>query len=136
MIVPNLGFKKYIAKFLNDCEGVTEKIQSGDLGKKELNTIVDQYNECIDNKTIDHKQVSNRQEKQTTKMTAWDTLENRVEKADFSKKTDALEMITEIKRKIKQEEAIPNFLVEGLRSTLQDSGLSDELDNALKELKK
>jgi hypothetical protein len=136
MIVPNLGFKKYIAKFLDDCEGVTERIRSGELGKKELDMIVDQYNECVDNKTIDHKQVINRQEKQTTAISAWDTLEDDVDKADFPKKTDALEMITEIKRKIKQEEAIPNFLLEGLRSTLQDTGLTDEFDNALKELKK
>ena len=136
MIVPNLGFKKYIAKFLSDCEGVSGKVQSGTLGKKEINTIVEEYNACVDSKTIDHKQVITRQEKQTTAISAWDTLQQGVEKSDFPKKADALEMITEIKRKIKQEETIPNFLVEGLRSSLQDTDLTDELDSALQELKK
>jgi hypothetical protein len=136
MVVPNLGFKKYIAKFLADCEGVSERIKSGALGKQEINTIVDEYNACIDGKTIDHNQVIVRQEKQSTKISAWDSLEQGVQKSEFSKKSDALEMITEIKRKIKQQETIPNFLVEGLRSALQETDLTDELDSALKEVEK
>ena len=32
--VPNLGFKKFIAKFLDDCPEVADKIMEGELGKK------------------------------------------------------------------------------------------------------
>ena len=112
--VPNLGFKKFIAKFLDDCPEVADKIMEGELGKKDLTAIVDGYNEYIESRTIDHEKVIVQQQEQTTKISVWDSLEESIKAKDFKGKTDALEMIGEIKEKIRREEKIPNFLLEGL----------------------
>ena len=48
--------------------------------------------------------------------------------------TDALEMVAEVKRKIRQSEKIPNFLLEGLKNSLQDTELTEELNTAIEEV--
>ena len=135
MVVPNLGFKKYVSQFLEDCPRVSAQIKEGELGKKDLPKLVSAYNACIDERTIDHgKAIAIRQE-QSIKINAWDTLEERIKEKDFSEKENALEMITEIRKKIQQEEKIPNFLLEGLKNSLQGTGLTAELNSAISEVK-
>lgn len=133
MEVPNLGFKKFIAKFLDDCPAVSDRIKTGDLGKKDLTAIVDDYNVCVQSRTVDHKEVIVQKEDQTTRISAWDALEASVKEKDFEEKTNALEMIQEIKEKIRREEKIPNFLLQGLKNSLLETGLSTALDQALNE---
>ncbi len=132
--VPNLSFKKYMRNFLEGCPEVAEKINTGDLGKKELNQIIDEYNLCVNNKTIDHNKVIAEKQVQGKVITAWDVLEDKVKsEADFEGKSTALEMIADIKGKIARSEKIPNFLLEGLKSTLNQDIFKAELENALKE---
>ena len=131
LVVPNLGFKKYIAKFLDDCAEVTERIKEGQLSKKDLNSIVDNYNACIQNRTADHTKFIVEQKVETTHLTAWDSLETHIQAKEFSGKSDALEMIAEIRKKISHDEKIPNFLLEGLKNSLQETGLSAELEQAI-----
>jgi len=134
MEVPNLSFKKYMRNFLEDCPEVAGRINNGELGKKELNQIIDEYNLCVDNKTINHNKIIEEQQVQSTAIPAWDTLENKVKaQPDFEGKSNALEMIGEIKGKIAKSEKIPNFLLEGLKSTLNQDVFKVELENALKE---
>lgn len=133
--LPNLTFKKAMKKFLEDCETVVEKIDDGTLGKKELNQIIDEYNQCIDNRTVDHDKVIAEKAEQTKIISAWDVLEEKIKaQPDFEGKNNSLEMIQEIKGKIARSEKIPNFLLEGLKSSLQQDSLKTELDNALKEI--
>jgi ribosomal protein L14E/L6E/L27E len=134
MVVPNLGFKKHISQFMADCPSVAAKVKEGELGKKDLTELVNAYNACIENRTIDHEKVIATSEKQTTKINAWDALEEKIREKDFSEKTNALEMITEIRKKIQRQEKIPNFLVEGLKNSLQETGLSQEVDSAISEI--
>ena len=134
MIVPNLGFRKYLSQFLEDCPDVAERIKDGDLNKKNLTELVDAYNQCIDDRTIDHDELVAQREQQGTKINAWDSLEEKVKAADFAEKTNALEMIAEIKKKIDRKESIPNFLVEALRNSLKDTGLTSDLEQALGQL--
>lgn len=134
--VPNLSFKKLITRYLEDCSGVTGKIESGELGKNDLEQIVDAYNHCITEKTGDLNAAIIQEQQQSEKISAWDVLEKKIkDKPDFESKTDALEMITEIKSKIKKNEKVPNFLIEGLKNSLSDTGLSEDLQRALDELK-
>lgn len=133
MVLPNLGFKKYMSQFLEDCPVVVERIQSGELNKKNLKELIAAYNGCIENNTVDHGAVLAQQEVQSKKMNAWDALEVKVRAADFTEKNNALEMITEIRKKIKQQERIPNFMIEGLKNSLRDTGLTPELEAALQE---
>lgn len=133
--VPNLSFKKLIKKYLEDCPSVVEKIDNGDLGKKELDQIIDEYNTCMSSKSIDHgKRIAELQEQKKI-ISAWDILEEKVKgQKDFEGKSDALEMIQEIKKKIGSSDKIPNFLIDGLKSSLSQDSFQAELENALKEI--
>jgi hypothetical protein len=136
MEVPNLSFKKQITKFLTECGEVTAKIESGDLSKKSIEQIVDEYNNCIDARTADHGKAIVQREIRSKKISSWDVLEEKVKtRTDFEGKNDALEMITDIKNKISRGEKVPNFLLEGLKSSLSQGDLSTELQNALNDLK-
>ncbi|MBL0744950.1 hypothetical protein [Chryseolinea lacunae] len=133
--VPNLTFKKIMKNFLEDCPSVVDRIETGDLGKKELLTIVDEYNACIQVKTVDHSRIVASKAEAEKKISAWDVLEEKVKaEADFSGKSNALEMIQDIKGKISRGEKIPNFLLEGLKSSLTQDALKTDLANALKEV--
>jgi len=135
MEVPNITFKKAMKNFLEDCPEVVEKIDNGDFSKKDLNTIIAEYSQCVDARTIDHAKVIAEQDAQAHQMTAWDTLEAKVKsEPDFEGKQNALEMIAEIKGKIAKSEKIPNFLIEGLKSSLPGDTFKVDLDNAIKEI--
>lgn len=134
LAVPNLGFKKYMTRFLDDCPSVVALVESGDLGKKEIERIVDAYNLCVDSRTVDHSRILTDRQEISSKANAWADLESKIQKADFNGKSDALEMVAEIRKKIQRKESIPNFLIEGLKSSLRDAGLSAELEEALKQL--
>lgn len=133
LAVPNLGFKKYVGRFLEDCPAVVERIETGDLGKKNLTELVNAYNECVTNRTVDHTSVIAKQEVQTSQMDVWDSLDKKVRGVEFGEKNNALEMIAEIKKKIQRGEPIPNFLMEGLKNSLKDTGLSADLDHAIQQ---
>jgi hypothetical protein len=132
--VPNLSFKKLMAKFLDDCPLVSEKIASGELEKRDLDQIVTQYNECIINRTVDHDRVLRQQKKTTTTTMSWTGLEDRIKAhAEFDRKADALEMVADIKGRINREEKIPNFIIEGLKQALEGTELTADLEAALRQ---
>jgi hypothetical protein len=137
MEVPNLSFKKMMERFLEDCPVVAAKIDNGELGKREINQIVDEYNGCIQNRTVNHGAVIATNQLKEKKSEPWEVLEAKVkEQPDFEGKQDAMEMIGEIRTKIKRGEKVPNFLVEGLKTSLSQTDLSSELETALAELNK
>lgn len=129
--VPNLGFKRMLNQFLIECPVVTARISSGELPKSKLNDIIDEYNSCIDSKTVKRLVAA-----ESSKVNSWNVLESQVRTLDtFEQKTNALEMIAEIKSKINQGERVPNFLTEGLRDSLKDQPtIKDVLEKALAEL--
>jgi hypothetical protein len=134
--VPNLSFKKLMAKYLEDCSPVAKKISSGEYGKQHLDNIVGEYNKCIDNRTVDHKSLIIVQTEQSKVSSSWDLLEKKVtEKADFDGKSDAIDMIRDIKLRIARSEKIPNYLVEGLKNSLAATDLQPELEKAVEDLK-
>lgn len=134
MVVPNLGFRKYMGQFLEDCPDVAARIKDGELGKKNLNELIDAYNACIENRTVDHQSVIASRHEKISKIHSWDSLEQHIREKEFSEKANALEMVAEIKKKIQRQEEIPNFLIEGLKRSLRDTGLSAELEESLKEI--
>ena len=134
LVVPNLGFKKYVGKFLEDCPEISRKIKEGELNKKNLKELVVSYNSCIDNRTVDHEKIIAQHHDQYTRISSWDALEEKIKAKEFSEKNNALEMITEIRKKIQRNESIPNFLIQGLRNSLQETGLDTELEQAIEEI--
>lgn len=134
--VPNITFKKSMKRFLDDCPEVADKIDEDVLNKKDLNQIIDEYNRCMDEETASSHQVAEVKPAPPPKaMDAWNALESKVKAhADFAEKENALEMISEIKGKISTSQKIPNFLIEGLKSSLPQDEFKAELDSALKEI--
>ncbi len=133
--VPNLTFKKGVTKFLNDCPSIADQIDNGTLGKKDLTKIIDEYNACITNRTNNQTRIAATVTEQNKKISSVDKLEEKVKaKDEFEGKADALEMITDIKGKIKRGEKIPKFLIDGLRGSLTNAALTEELESALREI--
>ena len=131
--VPNLTFEKGMKKFLDDCPALVKKIDNDVLNKKDLYQIVDEYNACMANPApVEEKPIAAQPAKS---LAAWDALENKVKsQPDFPEKNNALDMIGEIKSKISTDQKIPNFLLEGLKSSLNQDVFKAELDNALKSI--
>lgn len=133
--VPNLGFKKVMKNFLKDCPTVVDKIESGELAKRDLNLLIDTYNQCIDDNTNARDKVVAQHQTAQKSIGAWDVLEEKVKsQEEFEGKTNALEMIADIKNRIQKSEKVPNFIIEGLKSSLPQDTFKAELENALKEL--
>src|SRR5690606_37636974 len=126
--VPNLNFKKVMKRFLEDCLAMANKIDGGDYGRKHRDEIVDGYNNCHDTPAVTRTSSTNPAEVTTSEpkaaTTKLDELEEKVRNQnDLSRKQDALEMITEIRNKLKRGEKVPNFMVEGLKSMLKETSL-------------
>jgi hypothetical protein len=129
MEVPNLTFKKSITKYLSECPSVAEKVEQGELGKRDIETIVTEYNNCISKNTSTVRV-------ETQKLNPLDALEQKVKgKPAFEGQTDALDMIAEMKKKVVQKEKIPNFMIEGLKAALsKQTDLAADLESSLKEI--
>jgi hypothetical protein len=134
--VPNLGFKKRMSAFLIDCESVRNKIETGAYGRINLEQIIDEYNQCIQEKSAAKLGQIQQSIVQTEKESAWTALEQALgASGDFAGKQDAADMIREVKLKLSRQEKIPNFLLEGLRASLKDQGkLPDLLEKAIGQL--
>jgi hypothetical protein len=135
--VPNIGFKRNMTKYLSECPTVSEKIESGELGKLEIEEIINQYNACIDRNTSMHNLIIENEKDQAEKLKPWTELENSLNNGgEFEDKATALEMINEIKIKLQREEKVPGFLVEGLKESLkdQDPPIKEILEKALQQL--
>jgi hypothetical protein len=137
--VPNLSFKKVMKQFLKDCPEVAEKVSDGEYSRKNLESLIDEYNQCMDKQSEIHevkKPVAKIENTEVKGTPAWDILEEKVNAyPDFPTKSDALDMITEIRTKINRSEKVPNFLIDGLKNSLRETTLSAELEEALQNIK-
>lgn len=134
--VPNIGFKKILSQFLSECPQVASRIESGELSKTKINEIVDAYNACIQANTLNQKMVEAVSQEKTNKVNTWTELETAIKNGnDFESRTDALDMITEVKSKISKGEKVPKFISEGLKGLLKDqSAYTELLNKAISEL--
>ncbi len=142
--VPNLGFKKAMTNFLSECESTATKIENGTLTKKDIEAIIDDFNACIDARSRTQQVAAVQPEikapvetpHSAANSTAWQTLVDKVQALpDFEGKSDVEDMLAEIKNKVSRSERIPNFLLEGVKSSLKDKGVDEELKAALASIK-
>jgi hypothetical protein len=141
MEVPNLTFKRTLRNYLSECRSVAARIDAGNYERKDIERIVDDFNACV----AEEQQPSAEpqpaaaavtQETPAATLSAWAALEAAVNaKPEFTGKADANEMIADIRAKLSRKEKIPNFLVEGLKTSLKDQGVDKELEAALLEIK-
>lgn len=136
--LPNLTFKKTLSNFLSDCPNIRDRINAGEFSKREIEKIVDLYNECLQSKTEALNIVPVRTDVQNNSIVqAIDHLTTKIEGENFLTKKDALDMLKDIRNKVVKNETVPHYLVEGLKSYLLDTpSLSGDLDKVISLLKK
>jgi len=141
MEMPNLGFKKVMSGFLEECNGVSEKIKNGELGKSKIEEIIDLFNECVSQAkpvlVVAAEPLTTETSDKTMLKEAIQTLMTKIQEQDFSTREDALDILRDIQSKVNRDENVSNYLVDGLRSTLKDqAALADDLDKLISLFKK
>jgi len=141
MEMPNLGFKKVMSGFLEECNGVSEKIKNGELGKSKIEEIIDLFNECVSQAkpvlVVAAEPLTTETSDKTMLKEAIQTLMSKIQEQDFSTREDALDILRDIQSKVNRDENVSNYLVDGLRSTLKDqAALADDLDKLISLFKK
>ena len=134
--LPNLAFKKFMTRYLGECETVAHKIEAGELAKKDINQIVDEFNNCIEKNSAPRARPVKKVQPATPPVSdKWIDLERKVRAADeFEGKTTALEMIADIKKRKADHESVPNFVIDGLKNILTNQpDLTEALTAALAE---
>ncbi len=65
------------------------------------------------------------------KLAPWDTLQNHVERLQFEDQKDVLDMISDVRSKLKRSEPVPNFLFTTLRDYLIATKLTPYFEAAI-----
>ena len=133
--VPNLTFKKTLSEYLSDCEALKNKLKAGEYGKRDIEKIIDEYNQCKEQtKPI----VAPATVMANDKTQAIDELLRKLDaSAAFATKKDAQDILTDIRNKSARNESIPNYMLEGLKSNLNgQTELAEDLKKVLELLQK
>jgi hypothetical protein len=114
--VPNIGFKRILADFVEDCESTSAKVKDGSFERGNLEPMVDDYNACV----ADQNKVSTSLIKPTPAMEALAELKTKVEGSSLEGKKDVVDMLNDIDRRLRLKESIPPYLTNGVKSSLAD----------------
>lgn len=121
MEVPGIGFKKLLSNYLEDAKEVVGKIQSGELGPRELPEILKQYNEYISNKTKTNDIIVGSAQADAnlnSKTELLNALRVDVEKSDLPQKEDAINILNDWLDKIKNNKPVPTYLQKALKTSV------------------
>lgn len=133
LIVPNLGFKKQVGNFLIDCNSVSTAFAEDEYKKSDINTIIDDYNNCIDKNTDKLEMASLKSNLTNEKIDKINNLIRDIEKDGSLTDTESIvEMLNEVSAKIKEGDAIPNFLQNALSASLStNTDFTNQLNQIL-----
>jgi len=132
--LPNLTFKKSMENFLEDCKPTAAKIKSGELTKKDIDKIIDDYNDCMKNQGLNPPLVV---EPSNETLQTIESLIKKIDAEEFPSKKDALDLLRDIQGKVSKNEPVPNYLSEGLKSYLSAvPTLTEDLNKLLALLQK
>lgn len=135
MEVPNLTFKKSMQEFLQDCQTVRDQIKSGELGRKHLDTLITLYNNCIDQNTKQTARATVSTTAVKTSLAELEMLRGKIEISALTSKQDVLDLVKDIDTKQKGNQAIPNYLIEGLKGYLLNTEYKEDLEKLIEALK-
>lgn len=111
--VSALRFKRTISNFLSECNSIRTKIEEGQLGRNDLEKIIDEYNRCLESQT---QQVFF--ESENPKLTALNAFNEKIGK-DTSVPADARDILKDMYLRVKDGKPVPNYLSEGLKENLK-----------------
>lgn len=154
-----LSFKKNISEFLDDCPGVVAKIESRQYKYKDLDLILEEYNNCQVHTTVASSVNKNAPVEtgdpaesvaatetaigsgvsaktsgsENVKLAQIDDFRKYVrELDDFEHSRDVLEWLTDVEYRVSQNREIPNYLWNSLSAMTAGN---EELDNKASQLK-
>jgi hypothetical protein len=132
--VPSLGFKKHMSSFLSDYEALASKIQEGELGQKDLQDIIKQYNDFISGNSGTPMPVESKTQstQEITKLDLLKALRSEVEKSDIASRQDALDILTDWQEKMQNGKPVMPYMLKALKSALSSrEDLLTKLDEML-----
>jgi len=130
--MPNISFKKILSNYLEDCADVSAKIKKGELGKNDMDSIIDEYNICVTKLKPKQPETTTSEESE-----AIQNLSNKIKELNFDSKEDAMDILKDMQSKVEKKEKVSKYLIEGLQSALKDqSTVAEDLDKLIALLKK
>lgn len=135
LVVPNLGFKKHLKIFLEDCNTVVNNFEADSYKKSELGKIVDDYNKCITENTDKLNRRLSTGNHNNEQLAEINSLIADIKNDKTLKDLDTVvEMLNDLAGKKKSNTKVPSYLESVLRESLKnDPGYSEKIDNILKE---
>jgi len=139
--MPNLTFKKSLSNFLAECPEVNDRIKSGDLGRKDIDMIVDRYNSCLQFKTerrVDEPKISAVTEAESEKMIAVNAIITKAEAAtNLENKSDIIDLLKDLRAKIARNEILPNYILKDIKNQLgQNPEFAADVEKLMSLVKK
>ena len=132
--VPTIGFKKRVSEFLKDNVNLASQIKDGDLDRKDLDKIIDEYNLFIGKNTVTSSQQRKEEAAQLPKLESIDVLIEAIKNSNLESKTETLEMLAELKDKITDNKSVPQYLSNALKENLKSSSeWVEKLESILKD---
>ena len=133
LIVPNLKFRKYLERFLQDCDYVSNKLTEKGYSKRDLELIIDDYNNCIDENTSKLETSTTEANRKLEKANKIKLLISAIEKdKSIADSESIIEMLNELSAKIKEGNVIPKFLTSALHTSLESNAdYSNQLNQIL-----
>jgi Golgi nucleoside diphosphatase len=134
----NMAFKKRVSEFLADCEAVKVNFEDGKYKIKDLDQVLDDYNDCVDVRTKERIIIANNKiatsEENTTKITEVDSLIVSVKASEkLPDQSEVLDMLNDVRQKLSDNEAIPSYLAGALKGALEkEDDLLAQLETILK----
>lgn len=114
MEVNALRFKKTTSRFLSECNSIRQKIEEESLGRNDLDKIVEGYNRCLEQQTTVAFTTS-----EDPKLSALNAFNKKVSK-DTAIPSEVTEILKDLFMKVKEGKPVPQYLAEGLRTSLKD----------------
>ena len=116
--VPNISFRKFTSTFLDDCPQVSQRIRDGELVKKNLNAIIDQYNSCDFGaaKTTAQKKTT---PKKVLSFNEWIAVVRSDKK--LSENQQLIEMLDDVSARLSKNEKVPGYLHDLIKKELSSN---------------
>lgn len=135
--VPNIKFRAAVVNFLSDCDEASQRVESRELKKDDIEEIVDAYNSCMDDKTTARFANTVDENELKRKLAAVSNLLEKVQESNsLATQQDAIDLLKDIRTKIETNKNIPNYQVEALKEYLgKENELKSELSELLKQIK-
>ena len=119
---PNIGFKKLMIRFLDDCKSLEDKMTKENLAKKDIDRIITLYNACIESQTWQKLvETPPSVDPSDPALVALGELKSKLEASQLATQKDAIDILNDMSNKVKSHQAVPNYLIESLKGILKDS---------------